>query len=96
MKKINVFYGIIFKRVMLELSGLCCCSTYDLEAFFLRLMSYGNLFEKDAPPIEPIARAGMSAISLARGLNAPRIKPPWASGAWPQRTIPPRLRRYAY
>ena len=63
MKKINVFYGIIFKRVMLELSGLCCYSTYGLEASFLHLMSYGNLFEKDALLIEPIARAGMNAMS---------------------------------
>ena len=55
MKKINEFYGIIFKRVTPELSGVCCFLECILEGIFFYLMSHGILLTRDAPPIEPTA-----------------------------------------
>ena len=69
MNKIDVFFGIIFKRVWLELSDVGCFLECILEGIFFYLMSSGTLLTRDAPPIEPTARAGINAISLSTRLE---------------------------
>ena len=68
MNKLDVLFGIISKRVMPELSGVGCFLECILEGIFY-LMSYGILLTRDAPPIEPTARAGINAISLSTRLE---------------------------